>query len=110
MTAICFAESPIRAARSEKQGVERAIQQIPAEYRDGVALRLQHAEDNRDALLAAIEESAPEQRAAVAFLLANMPEIDLRTLPKDLLLENIDYARSEERRGGKECRLRWRDW
>ena len=32
------------------------------------------------------------KRPALAFLLANMPEIDLRSLPKELLLENVAYA------------------
>jgi hypothetical protein len=65
---------------------------LPVEARSVVGEQLAKAGDNGSKLSAAISEAPPEQREAVAFLIANMPENDLKTLGKDYLLSNVKYA------------------
>ena len=65
---------------------------LSAEYRSAVAERLAKAGDNASNLAEAIREAPPEQREAVGFLIANMPERDLKVLGKDYLLANVRYA------------------
>ncbi len=69
-----------------------AVDLLPNEYRSIVAERLAKAGDNASKLSDAITEAPPEQREAVGFLIANMPESDLKTLDKDYLLANVRYA------------------
>jgi hypothetical protein len=47
---------------------------------------------NRAELVAALQRSAAEQRRGMAFLIANMPGRDLRSLSADFLLENVRLA------------------
>jgi Transglutaminase-like superfamily len=72
--------------------VDPALDLLPAEARSVVAERLAKAGDNGPALARAIAEAPPEQREAVGFLIANMPESDLKTLGKDYLLANVRHA------------------
>ncbi len=65
---------------------------LPAEARSVVAEKLAKAGENTANLSKAIAEAPAEQREAVAFLIANMPETDLKTLGKDYLLSNVKYA------------------
>jgi hypothetical protein len=65
---------------------------LPTEYRSVVAERLAKAGDNAANLADAIREAPAEQREAVGFLVANMPERDLKGLGKDYLLANVRYA------------------
>jgi hypothetical protein len=69
-----------------------AVDQLPEVYREVIARQLRRAGDHAAALNAAIAETPTDQRPALAFLLANMPEIDVKSLPKELLLENVAYA------------------
>jgi hypothetical protein len=69
-----------------------ALGLLPPEARSVVAEQLAKAGENAQALGNAIAEAPPEQREAVAFLVANMPERDLKTLGKDYLLSNVRYA------------------
>lgn len=50
------------------------------------------AQDNRAELEQALSETPADQRAGIEFLIANMPDRDLRTLSAKLLLENVEYA------------------
>ena len=53
---------------------------------------LLHAGTNRAELMRALEDVPAEQRKGMAFLVANMPERDLRALHADFLLENVALA------------------
>lgn len=65
---------------------------LPPGARAVVAGRLERAGENAATLGDAIAEAPPEQRQAVGFLIANMPESDLKALGKDYLLSNVRYA------------------
>ncbi len=53
---------------------------------------LGRAGDNRPEILAALRGAPAEQRKGMAFLVANMPERDLRSLKAAFLLENLALA------------------
>ncbi|MEZ6043087.1 MAG: transglutaminase domain-containing protein [Planctomycetaceae bacterium] len=53
---------------------------------------LQAAGENRTELLMAISKSPAAHREAMEFLIANMPERDLRSLSSEYLLENVRLA------------------
>lgn len=64
----------------------------PAPYGPALAEALAQAGDNREAWLGALRQSQGERREAAAFLLANMPAPDLRTLTAAYFNENIELA------------------
>ncbi len=68
------------------------LELLPTELRSPVADKLAKAGDNGTALINAIAEAPADQREAVGFLIAHMPESDLKTLGKDYLLSNVKYA------------------
>ncbi len=53
---------------------------------------LEEAGDNRPQIRRALDETPPGQRSATRFLVAYMPEHDLRTLTADFLLKNVAAA------------------
>ncbi len=53
---------------------------------------LRRAGANRPALVKALESAPRDQRKGMAFLIANMPDGDLRTLRAEFLLENVALA------------------
>jgi pimeloyl-ACP methyl ester carboxylesterase len=53
---------------------------------------LQQAGTNQAELVAALEQTPPEQRAGMKFLIANMPAVDLETLSAAFLRENLTLA------------------
>jgi predicted esterase len=57
-----------------------------------VAKALARAGDNRPQLVKALRDVPAGQRKGMAFLIANMPDEDLRTLSAAFLLENVDLA------------------
>jgi hypothetical protein len=57
-----------------------------------VARALDRAGDNRAELVQALRAVPAEQRKGLAFLVANMPERDLKALRADFLLENVSLA------------------
>jgi len=65
---------------------------LPAEARAAVADQLSRAGENGTELCNAIAEAPADHREAVAFLVANMPVGDLKTLRKDYLLNNVRLA------------------
>ncbi len=69
-----------------------ALELLPSELRAPVAEKVSKAGENAPALLNAIAEAPLEHREAVGFLIAHMPESDLKTLGKDFLLNNVKYA------------------
>jgi Transglutaminase-like superfamily len=81
-----------RSAFADPGQGDPVLDLLPVEARPLVADRLSEAGENRKALGEAIAEAPPEQREAVAFLVANMPVGDLKTLGKDYLLANVRLA------------------
>ncbi|UCC39086.1 MAG: O-antigen ligase family protein [Candidatus Aminicenantes bacterium] len=71
---------------------EEAVSLLPAIYRYDVMNALKAAGENAGQLIKAIRSVNQEKREALAFLLANMPESDLKTLSTDFLLANVRYA------------------
>jgi Transglutaminase-like superfamily len=69
-----------------------AIAETPNGLDDAVETALKKAGDNRAELEKALNGAPKEQRAGVAFLVANMPDRDLKALKADFLLANTDLA------------------
>jgi hypothetical protein len=69
-----------------------AIALAPPQYRQQLAKQFSLAGANRAQLVAALRTAEPEHREAMAVLLAHMPQCDLTTLGKDLLLADVKYA------------------
>ena len=80
--------APFAEAAPDQPGLDL----LPPEARSAVAEQLARAGENARALDDAIAQAPPEQRSAVAFLVANMPETDLKALGKDYLLTNVRLA------------------
>ena len=59
---------------------------------DEVEQALKKAGDNHDELQNALTKTPEEARKGMAFLVANMPDRDLKSLHADFLLENVDLA------------------
>jgi hypothetical protein len=59
---------------------------------DEVDQALARAGDNRKELLNVLQGTPRVQRPGMAFLIANMPDRDLKTLKADFLLENVALA------------------
>jgi predicted esterase len=74
-----------------------APQPVPLEedkswWRTEVEQALARAGDNRPQLIKALHDVPTEQRKGLAFLVANMPDHDLRSLSAVFLLENVRLA------------------
>ena len=69
-----------------------AVDLLPASYRAAVASKLERAGANGENLAAAIREAPEAHREAVGYLVANMPDADLKALGKDYLLANVRLA------------------
>jgi Transglutaminase-like superfamily len=65
---------------------------VPTDYRHRLVQQLSIAEDNQQSFLKAINMAPPQQREALAYLLVNMPESDLKNLSGDYLLNNVTLA------------------
>lgn len=65
---------------------------VPGKYHAPLAEAMQRAGDNTRELERALEVCNTGQKEGMAFLIANMPERDLKTLKADFLLENVAYA------------------
>jgi hypothetical protein len=59
---------------------------------EAVAAALERAGTNAAELVRATRESPASQREAVCFLIANMPDVDLRTLSAAYIRENVEWA------------------
>jgi hypothetical protein len=69
-----------------------ALDLLPVEARAAVADQLARAGDNAPRLIDAIVRAPEAQRKAVGYLLAHMPEVDLKGLSADFLLNNVRLA------------------
>jgi hypothetical protein len=66
--------------------------QQPRWWNDNVESALIQAKANRAELEKALHAAPKEQRPGIAFLIANMPDKDLKALKADFLLKNLDLA------------------
>ena len=66
-----------------------ALDLLPVEARAAVTGQLAKAGDNAPSLIDAIVRAPEAQRKAVGYLLAHMPEADLKGLSADFLLNNV---------------------
>ena len=69
-----------------------AVNLVPSEYRHVFIQRMSIAEGKRSEWLSAITRAQPAHREALAFLIVNMPERDLKSLSADFVLRNIELA------------------
>lgn len=65
---------------------------LPPKYTKNIELALEQAGKNRKELIKALEQAPANQKEAVAFLIGNMPERDLKALTADFILENTRLA------------------
>ena len=82
---------------TEYAGVELSTY-VPGEYLDAVATSLERAGDNGPELLDAITRVPESDREALAFLIANLPSVDLATATADFLLETVNLSREARER------------
>jgi hypothetical protein len=68
------------------------VQMVPTEYRHRLVQQLSVAEDNEQSLLKAIVAAPAEHREALAYLIINMPDDDLKKITGDYLLKNVELA------------------
>jgi hypothetical protein len=83
-------------SRATYEGVELSPY-VPEPYRNEVAEALRTAGDNGPTILGAITEAPEEDREALAFLVANLPPVDLATVDGAFLLETVRLAREARR-------------
>src|SRR5438477_12900250 len=69
-----------------------AAQSVEPWWRDDVEQALKRAGQGRGELEKALRDVPAAQRTGMAFLIANMPDRDLRALRADFLLENVALA------------------
>ncbi len=65
---------------------------VPKQYHQLLDTALATAGPNAEELKKALNAAPAHQKEAVAFLIAYMPERDLKSLTADFILENTDYA------------------
>ena len=74
------------------QAADNSLELVPAAYRQGFADQLKLAGDKAAVWNEAIAKAPQDQRAAVAFLVTNMPENDLKNLSAEFILKNVQTA------------------
>jgi zinc protease len=73
--------------------VEEQMQRLPERYRGPVRAQLERAGSNRGELVAAIEScDSPQSLRAIGFLLAYMPQRDLRSLDASFIMAHLSEA------------------
>ena len=72
--------------------VAATVNLVPSEYRHEWIQRMSIADDKRDEWLSAMARAQSGHREALAFLIVNMPERDLKALSADFVLRNVDLA------------------
>ena len=79
--------------RPTTQEINDIVKSVPDIYQKGVQAALHKAGNNGRALIQALgAASSVEEKEALAFLIAHMPQRDLRSLDAAYLLENVRYA------------------
>jgi len=82
---------------TEYAGVELS-RYVPDEYLEGVSASLERAGENGSELIDAITSAPESDREALAFLVANLPSVDLATVTADFLLETVSLSREARER------------
>jgi hypothetical protein len=82
----------IVARQAQADKMKEAVERLPRAYHARVQNALERAGPNQDELIKAIRLVDPKQAESLAFLLAHMPERDLRQLDSAFLIENITFA------------------
>jgi len=82
----------ISSACSQKSFEMRMLERIPQLYRAEAETAIKLGAENKKELLAAIAKCPEKQLDALGFLLANMPERDLKELSAEFVLKNIKLA------------------
>jgi transglutaminase-like putative cysteine protease len=77
---------------AESKPFGEALRLLDESDRPAVAAALKRAGKNAAALAAAVPSAKGQRRKALAFLLANMPDHDLRSLSGEFLLANVRLA------------------
>jgi hypothetical protein len=80
------------ASHMKRPGLDRGLDLVPALYREAVARALGCAGKRKREWTSAIQRAPAAHREAFAFLLAHMPQPDLRGLSGDYVLSNLDLA------------------
>ncbi len=89
----CFgAGAPTEACHPGTVTLSASTWEDDLELDQAVVAALDRAGTNATELIKAIRESPPSQNEAVCFLIANMPDVDLRTLKASYIRENVDWA------------------
>jgi hypothetical protein len=70
----------------------KSLELVPEAYRMAFTDQLKVAGDKSAVWMTAIEKAPQDHRAAVSFLVANMPESDLKTLSSEFILKNVQLA------------------
>jgi hypothetical protein len=77
---------------TNKISEEKLIQRIPEKYKSDAAVAVKSSAENRTEIQTAIQKCPKNQLEALGFLLANMPERDLKYLSSKFILNNINLA------------------
>lgn len=90
MAPLVRAEDPV--VMPTVNAINTAISIHAEDDRPPLQAAIQASKQNASAIVAAIREVPASQRAAMAFLISNMPASDLQTMPATVLLENVAAA------------------
>lgn len=72
--------------------MKAVVQFVPDAYHKDVLSALKRSWENGNEIMRAIYNVSPLEKEGMAFLIANMPLKDLRTLSSTFLIENVDIA------------------
>ncbi len=89
---VIFLLNPGPTGAFDPEGNGEIVALIPPSYRTQVIAALDSAGENWKQLASVLRKVTPEQREGAAFLIANMPQVDLISISYELLYENIVYA------------------
>ncbi len=89
---ICLALLSVSGSFAKVPAVEKGLELVPEAYRMAFSEQIQLAGDKAVVWTTAMEKAPEDHRSAVAFLIANMPETDLKSLTSEFLLKNVQLA------------------
>ena len=90
--AVLSLSSAVEGAAVEPPSVNTVVPLVPSAYRHRLVQQLSLAEDNATSLMGAIVAAPADQREALAYLIVNMSEADLKGLKGDYLLHDVSLA------------------
>ncbi|MCF7740559.1 MAG: transglutaminase-like domain-containing protein, partial [Candidatus Marinimicrobia bacterium] len=74
------------------QKYQTIIKKMPEVYREDVEFAIQRADSNSPEIIKFLKNINKKHRKSAAFLVANMPERDLKNLTADFLQENLSWS------------------